>query len=149
MLTATQCEIVAYVTDGEIVCRDCLVARYSTVFVERLDAGIGGSTHDISPLIRYEVDTLSGERIWEAAEERVSDFEANHPELALALGVNAKRERGFRVARHNGLGRLLSQRWERETLVPEGRNRWRIVDRVADQLGDVYGERCGQCGELL
>lgn len=117
MLTASQCEIVAYVTDGEIVCRDCLVARYSTVFVERLDAGIGGSTHDISPLIRYEVDNLSSERIWEAAEERVDRFADDHPAIFQAV-----------EAEHG---------------------RWRIVDRVAENLGDAYGEHCGECCDVL
>lgn len=67
MLTAHQCEIIAYIGDGEIICRECAVAQESTVTIEKLDAGLSACT-SLQPLIRYEVDEYNSERAHEYVE---------------------------------------------------------------------------------
>ncbi len=73
MLTAHQCEIVAFVTDGGIICRDCAVSRFGEMGVAALEEGLAEFLpQDVSPLIRYEVDTYAGELASEHADEVVS-----------------------------------------------------------------------------
>lgn len=77
MLTAYQCETVAYVTDGAIICPSCAVKRYTTVGVERIDAGLGIA--DVSPLCRYTLDEHNGSNASQYATE-TCDYQTN-PEL--------------------------------------------------------------------
>lgn len=125
MLSGYQCEIIAYVGDGEIICRKCAVAQESSVTIEKLDAGLSACT-DLSPLIRYSVDEMSGERQYEWARERARDFSESHPVLADKLGV-----------RDFGASFLTDVR---------ERNLWRLYDRLAEK---APGECCGNCGEEL
>lgn len=70
MLTASQCEIVAFVTDGGIICRDCATARYGEMGVAAIEEGLAEFLpRDVSPLIRYELDTYIGELASEHASE--------------------------------------------------------------------------------
>lgn len=76
MLTASQCEIVAFVTDGGIICRDCAVRRYGEMGVAALEEGIAEFLpQDVSPLIRYELDTYVGELASEHADEYVLEHD--------------------------------------------------------------------------
>lgn len=74
MLTGYQVEIVAFIAEGEFVCRDC--AHKALDNGELAELGIGCS---YSPVSRYSIDEYNSERVYEAAEERVSDFELDHP----------------------------------------------------------------------
>jgi len=70
MLTAYQCEVVAFVTDGGIICRDCAIAR--------LDRGELDS--EVSPLIRYSLDeeqsVMSEDWVnWDYDAEEIRDTE--------------------------------------------------------------------------
>lgn len=59
MLTATQVEIVAFVTDGGIICRDCAIERFGEMGVAAIEEGIAEFLpQDVSPLIRYELDNV-------------------------------------------------------------------------------------------
>jgi hypothetical protein len=68
MLTSSQCETVAFITDGEIICRDCALRNYGELRVNAAECGLEAIAGDLSPLIRYSVDELSGERQYEYAE---------------------------------------------------------------------------------
>lgn len=118
MLTGYQCEVVAYLSDCEFLCRDCAASETSQLTVEKADLGLANSG-DLHPIIRYVLDEHNGQRIWEEAEERVRDFQADHPAIWEAL-VERNRDA-----------------------------EWRLTDRVAENLGDAYCEHCGGCGELL
>lgn len=62
MLTATQVETVAFVTDGGIICRDCAESRFGELGVAAIEEGIAEFLpRDVSPLIRYELDNIIGE----------------------------------------------------------------------------------------
>jgi hypothetical protein len=70
MLTASQCEIVAFVTDGGIICHDCAVSRFGEMGVAALEEGLAEFLpQDVSPLIRYELDSFQGEDLWERCRE--------------------------------------------------------------------------------
>jgi hypothetical protein len=84
MLTASQCEIVAYATDGEIVCRDCAIRDYGELSASKADEGLVNA-YDLSPLIRYSIDEYNGERVYEEANERIRDWRYDHPVLAELL----------------------------------------------------------------
>lgn len=74
MLTASQCAVVAFIGDGEIICRDCAI--------ERLDNGDLGV---VNPVIQYEADTDQAER-WagESLEDIWGEDEApNHTDECL------------------------------------------------------------------
>lgn len=113
MLTGYQAEIVAFIGDGEFVCYDCAHKALDAGEFAAAENGLGS----LSPVSRYSVDEIDGERTWEAAEDRVREFEDRHPLLA--------------------------------HVVLNDNNRWRLVDRIADKLGDTFNERCGECGEVL
>ena len=99
MLSGYQCEIIAYIGDGEIICRDCAAKDYSELTLDKLDAGIScvASGH-ISPLIRYSVDEL--DRSYEYAEERWDEFQRDHPALYEALDVPDWRVIDRRAEKH-------------------------------------------------
>lgn len=70
MLTAYQCETVAFVTDGGIICRDCATAKFGEMGTAALEEGIAEFVpQDVSCLIRYELDTIIGEYAAERANE--------------------------------------------------------------------------------
>lgn len=69
MLTAFQCEIVAYAFNGAIICHECAVKRTSSVTVEKADAGLSHGFSDLSPLIRYELDEYIGQNASDYADE--------------------------------------------------------------------------------
>ncbi len=73
MLTGYQCEIVAYLGDGEIICRECAAQDYSELTLEKVDLGLT-NVSELRPLIRYNVDELNGERAYEDARERLEDY---------------------------------------------------------------------------
>lgn len=78
MLTATQVETVAFVTDGGIICRDCAESRFGELGVAAIEEGIAEFLpQDVSPLIRYELDNLVGELAWDYAAQ---DVDENDPE---------------------------------------------------------------------
>lgn len=75
MLTASQVEIVAFVTDGGIICRDCATQRFGELGVAAIEEGLAEFLpSDVSPLIRYELDTYIGELADEHADE-VADYD--------------------------------------------------------------------------
>jgi len=82
MLTGYQCEIVAYLGDGEIICHACAVSRHSTVAIEKVDMGLSNGT-DLRPIIRYSLDESSVGMTWEYASEHVREFLAGHPAVVL------------------------------------------------------------------
>ena len=124
MLSAHGAEVIAYVGDGYIICRDCAIKRTSTLTIDKVDAGLSNGSGGLSPLIRYTIQTENGERIWEEAEERVREFERRHPTWLGVLADVTDEKRGML--------------------------RWRLVDRVAERMPeDVYGEHCEDCGEFI
>lgn len=75
MLTASQVETVAFITDGGIICRDCAIRRFGEMGVAAMEEGIAEFLpQDVSPLIRYELDTLIGENASEYATETVGPW---------------------------------------------------------------------------
>jgi hypothetical protein len=86
MLTGYQCETVAYyiADSGEYICRDCAVAATSSVTVDKAERGLTNA-YGLSGIIRYSMGESNGERTWEAAQERVDDFQHDHPALFKAL----------------------------------------------------------------
>jgi len=82
MLTGYQCEIVAYLGDGEIICHSCAVSRHSSVAIEKVDMGLSNGT-DLSPISRHSLDESSGEQTWDYAAQRVRDFNEEHPAFRL------------------------------------------------------------------
>ena len=116
MLSGYQCEIVAYLGDSEFLCRDCAIEHTSALTVEKADMGLANSG-GLTPLIRYTIDEHNGQRVWEAASERVQRFANEHPVIWAGLGDQ-----------------------DRD---------WRLIDRVAEKLGDSFDERCGQCEKVL
>jgi hypothetical protein len=76
MLTSYQVETVAFVTDGGIICRDCAIRQYGEYGVAALEEGIAEFLpSDVSPLIRYELDTLLSEQANEYANEEVGGYD--------------------------------------------------------------------------
>ena len=60
MLSYYQVEIVAYQTDGAIICPDCARGRYGELTLAKADAGMTTS-YVVDPLSRYSMDTLIGD----------------------------------------------------------------------------------------
>lgn len=137
MLTYHQAETVAYLaTDScEWTCVDCVdnelraAASWVTdVGIEKWHAGLDTPVQRIAEELgfdgngycRYTLDEYDGERTYDAAEERVRDWEYDHPKLAELFGIRAL-----------------------------GDPRWRLIDRIAAKLGDTYHERCGSCDKVL
>lgn len=58
MLSAYSATVVAYVTDGEIICRECALDRYGELEVNMVDTGIDDSLSELSPLCRYDLDSI-------------------------------------------------------------------------------------------
>lgn len=84
MLTGYQCEIVAYLSDYEYLCRDCAASETSALTVEKADLGLANSG-GLDPIIRYLLDEYNSERLYEYASEKVTRFKRDHPELAKLL----------------------------------------------------------------
>jgi hypothetical protein len=126
MLTAYQCETIAFATDGEIICRDCAIARFGEIRIVTAERGLN-EYGDLTPLIRYSVDELSGEQQYESAEERLRDFVGDHPAFASCL---------FELA--GDTVQALRFQWTSGA--------YRLLDKLAEK---VPGETCGQCGEEI
>ena len=71
MLTAHQCETVAYALNGEIICRDCAIKSTSTISVDKADEGFT-TAYDLSAWIRFTLDEYLSE---EASEWADQDFD--------------------------------------------------------------------------
>lgn len=136
MLTASQCQTVAYIGDGGFLHPDCARKRYSALAIEKADAGF--SDAPVSPVIQYSLSEQNGELTWESARERFDRFADDHPELAYVLGVipaNSSWERNEAT----GYGR-----W----VLPDGsQNYERALDRYAERH-PVY-ETCDECFEPI
>jgi hypothetical protein len=120
MLTGYQTQAVAYYLQdsGEYLCETCAGSATTTLTVAKAERGLDNS-YGLRAIIRYSLDEVNGERTWEAASERVTDFSYNHTSI-----------------------------WAR--LIENDRDaEWRLTDRVAAKLGDLYHERCGQCDTVL
>lgn len=128
MLTGYQCEIVAFIGDGEIICRDCAHRALDEGQFARSERGLG----ELSPLIRYSIDELNGERAYEAAEERLRDFVDDHPAFSRCL---------FEEGQDLGDGFVWRHRWST--------NGYRALDHLVEKFGNTYAERCGDCGEEI
>jgi hypothetical protein len=126
MLTAYQCETIAFVTDGEILCRDCAIARFGEIRIVTSERGLN-EYGDLSPLIRYEIDSMSGEEQYERAEERLRDFAEDHPAFTSCL---------FELT--GDTAHTLRFQW--------AHGAYRLIDKLAEK---VPGETCGQCGEEI
>ncbi|MDF2753398.1 MAG: hypothetical protein K0S82_1781 [Gaiellaceae bacterium] len=155
MLTAYQAETIAFVGEGEIVCYDCVEKETGELGLEQADRGLH---HTYSPLCRYSIDEHNGERTYEEAEERLNDWVADHPELALVLGVaeaeivpaiDPTRREAF-VVQSTGKHRfrIIEVRGQFGSRT-YGRNRHRAVDNLAERLGDTFAETCGSCGKSI
>lgn len=84
MLTGYQCEIVAYLSEHEFLCRDCAASETSALTVEKAELGLANSG-GLDPIIRYVLDEHNSQRVYEYASEKVTDFQYDHPELAKLL----------------------------------------------------------------
>jgi hypothetical protein len=86
VLTGYQCETIAfYPRDaGEFICPDCAVEQYGALAVSAAEDGLANSG-ELSPVSRYSLDEYAGERTWEYAEDRVREFENDHPQIFGAL----------------------------------------------------------------
>lgn len=84
MLNSYQCEIVAYLSDCEFLCRDCAASETSSLTVEKADVGLANSG-GLDPVIRYCLDEHNSQRLYEYASEKVARFKRDHPELAKLL----------------------------------------------------------------
>lgn len=72
MLTATQVEVVGFITDGGIICRDCATSRFGEMGVAAVEEGIAEFLpRDVSPICRFELDHIVGEDAAEHANEVV------------------------------------------------------------------------------
>ena len=69
MLTASQCEVVAAVLNGEIICLPCAKSATSSLTIEKAEQGLSHGGGDLSLLIRYELDQIVSEDAWQLAEE--------------------------------------------------------------------------------
>jgi len=67
MLTGYQCEVVAFIGDGEFVCYDCAHKALDEGTFARAERGLG----DLSPVIRYSLDEYNSERVYEEAEQQL------------------------------------------------------------------------------
>lgn len=134
MLTASQVETVAFTTEhGEILHYDCAGKAYSTIAVEKADAGFTDT--GLRPLSRFELDEWVGEDTYESARGRVDDFEYDHPALAALFGVE----------RSSGEWVKSDGAWFGRWVYPqESRNYQRLVERIADK--HETGPSCDHCG---
>ena len=76
MLTASQCEIVAYyIPDhGEFICRECAAKATSQLAVEKADEGLTGDR--LQPIIRYSLEEYASENLWEYLAEEHEEGDA-------------------------------------------------------------------------
>ena len=77
MLTASQCEVVAAILHGEILCLPCAKSETSALTIEKAEQGLSHGGGDLSLLIRYELDEYNGERASEHADEEAGDYSDN------------------------------------------------------------------------
>jgi len=82
MLTGYQCETIAYLGDGEIICRECAIAETSALTIEKVDMGLSNSS-DLRPLSRHSVDESSSEQTWGYAAQLVREFNEKYPGFRL------------------------------------------------------------------
>ena len=55
MLTGYQCETVAYIGDGFVVCRECAVKQSSELSIEKADRGLV-NTSGLDPISRFSAE---------------------------------------------------------------------------------------------
>ena len=84
MLTAYQVETVAYVADGGFYHPDCAREKYSSLTVEKADAGLANGA-DLSPLIRYELDEYAGSSAWEYLAQELDEDDPTFEQRAADL----------------------------------------------------------------
>ena len=77
MLTASQCEVVAAILHGEIICLSCAASETSALTIQKAEAGHAHGGGDLSLLIRYELDEYNGQLASEHADEEVGDYSDN------------------------------------------------------------------------
>ena len=136
MLSAYAAEVVAFIDGeaGEFICYDCAHKALDRGEFDRSERGLGS----LSPVIRYSLDEMNGERVYEAAEERILDlveeYVAPHAETTAWHIVEGWKQRPAREVWSDG---------------GYTRRYYRLVDKIAEKLGDSYGEVCGDCGEVI
>ncbi len=129
MLTYSQCQIVAYQGDGAVYHEGCARERFGTLTCEKADAGLTNA-YGLTPLIQYQIDEWASETAYGLAEERAYQFEYDHPALAAKLGVASLRDGN-------------------DPDLDIDRNRWRLIDRLADHYGAIAGPSCDECMEVI
>lgn len=67
MLSGYQCVVIAYISDGGIICEECALRDNSTVALAQCERGLSNST-GLDPLIRYSLDEIIGENASEYAD---------------------------------------------------------------------------------
>lgn len=73
MLTGYQCEVVAFIGEGEFICYNCAQKALDAGEFAQSELGLGS----LSPVIRYSLDEFNGERVYEAAEEAYEERAEN------------------------------------------------------------------------
>lgn len=64
MLTAHQATTVAYYTEGAVLCRECAAKEFGGVLA-MADERLRDYPEGVSPVCRYELDSLQSERAYE------------------------------------------------------------------------------------
>lgn len=64
MLSAYGAQVVGFVTDGEIICRDCAVEVAGELAVAKMESGLHAAGRDWTPLIRYSASREYPEGLW-------------------------------------------------------------------------------------
>ncbi len=72
MLTSHQCETVAIVSNGGIICLDCAKSEHGELAINALEEGLEEFVpQDVSALIRYSLDEYVSENAAERASEDI------------------------------------------------------------------------------
>lgn len=128
MFTYAQVQVAAFTSEhGGVFHADCARELFGTLTTEKAEAGLTNA-YGLTPLIQYQVDEWAGEDAWNLAEELAYDFADEHPRTAALFGV----------ANANSAGDT-----------NDTRNRWGLIDRLADRFADIAGPTCDHCGEVI
>lgn len=85
MLSYYSAQVVAYIADGGFYHPHCAREVFSTISVEKADAGLS-TAHDLTPISRFSLDEYRYEDAWEYAQQDTDDDPDEDEVEAIAEG---------------------------------------------------------------
>jgi uncharacterized Zn finger protein (UPF0148 family) len=87
MLTASQCRVVCFALDGQVLCPKCAAAATSQLTLDKAEKGLT-TAYEISAWIEYSASDYASENAWEYASQEYDEGTPEFQELYERLADN-------------------------------------------------------------